>query len=70
MLLKSSNDTSAGVLVRICQFHAIKYLSSVICETRFSIPVKIRKKLRHLFSLIARASTEQEFGKLSFELKE
>lgn len=48
-------------LVRICQFHAIKFLSSVICDEKYKIPQNIRKKLRPLFRLLARANNEAEY---------
>jgi hypothetical protein len=66
-------DKFPNLSVRICQFHAIKYLSTVICEDRFGIPVSIRKKLRPLFTLMCRSSTEEAYDThyvhlLSFKL--
>jgi hypothetical protein len=56
-----------SAVIKICQFHSIKYLSKEICNEAHGISLNNRKQLKAVFPLLCRAASEKEYNE-AYEL--
>jgi hypothetical protein len=64
------NAVFKSARIRICFFHAVKYLSKECCDEKYKINLETRKKLKALFSLLGNSQNYREYSMYFEKLRE